>query len=531
MTINNVSLETEVKSPLSKEIFSQNIQLSNFLIAKGVSDAIRTSFGPHGMDKVVVSDKEILITNDGATIMKNANFEHPIAKLLFNVAESQDSEVGDGTTSVVILSGSLLGASLNLIRRGISQSKLIQFLGVFLDETKKILIKIAIPVNLKNSNALYNAACTALESKVISSYCHILAPLAVKSILYLFDKNQGSNIDLKRIRLIKKKGGTIEQTEFIDGVAIDYPAIKSYGGPTKIIRAKIGLVQFPLSSPNTDLESVLVIENYAHMDKLLKEEKQLIISLCRKIKSTGCNVILQQKSILRDSINEFAIQILSQMKIMLVKDIDRKDFSFISEALGCSPIVDIETFSSDKLGFANHVEERSFNAQKVIIFKGIQTRKSKFVTILLRSSNKHLLEETERSFHDALCVMRSIIRRRFLVTGGGAMEIEVSLSLKQYGKTLTGINSYCFNAFAHSLEIIPYTLCENAGLEPIEIISRIKRYHLNGKKTIGINTRRGILGNMIKENIISPLLIATSIFNMSVEFAAQLLKIDKIIEI
>jgi len=291
------------------------------------------------------------------------------------------------------------------------------------------------------------------------------------------------------------------------------------------------LVQFPLSSPNTDLESVLVIENYAHMDKLLKEEKQLIISLCRKIKSTGCNVILQQKSILRDSINEFAIQILSQMKIMLVKDIDRKDFSFISEALGCSPIVDIETFSSDKLGFANHVEERSFNAQKVIIFKGIQTRKSKFVTILLRSSNKHLLEETERSFHDALCVMRSIIRRRFLVTGGGAMEIEVSLSLKQYGKTLTGINSYCFNAFAHSLEIIPYTLCENAGLEPIEIISRIKRYHLNGKKTIGINTRRGILGNMIKENIISPLLIATSIFNMSVEFAAQLLKIDKIIEI
>lgn len=253
--------------------------------------------------------------------------------------------------------------------------------------------------------------------------------------------------------------------------------------------------------------------------------------MCRKIKSTGCNVILQQKSILRDSINDFATQILSQMKIMLVKDIDRKDFSFISEALSCVPIVDIETFSSDKLGLVGDVEERNFNSQKVIFFKGIQKKHSKFVTILLRSSNKHLLDETERSFHDALCVMRSIIRRRFLVTGGGAMEIEVSLSLKQYGKTLTGINSYCFSAFAHSLEIIPYTLCENAGLEPIEIISRIKRYHLNGKKTIGINTRRGILGNMIKENIISPLLIATSIFNMSVEFASQLLKIDKIIEI
>jgi len=309
--MNKVSLQTNVKSLPSNEMFNQNIQISNFLIAKGVSDAIRTSFGPHGMDKVIVSNKEILITNDGATIMKNANFEHPIAKLLFNVAESQDSEVGDGTTSVVILSGSFLGASLNLIRRGISQSKLIQFLDIFLNETKKILIDIAIPVNLKNTNALYNAACTALESKVISSYCHILAPLAVKSILFLIDKNQGSNVDLKKIKVIKKKGGTIEQTEFIDGIALDYPVIKTYGGPTKITGAKIALIQFSLCSPNTDLESTLVIENYAQMDKLLKEEKQFIISLCRKIKSTGCNVILQQKSILRDSINDFATQILS----------------------------------------------------------------------------------------------------------------------------------------------------------------------------------------------------------------------------
>jgi len=177
------------------------------------------------------------------------------------------------------------------------------------------------------------------------------------------------------------------------------------------------------------------------------------------------------------------------------------------------------------------IEEKNYNGQKVLVFKGVQNPRVKSSTILIRSSNKHLLEETERSLHDALCVMRSIIRRRFLITGGGAMEIEVALSLKQYGKTLTGINSYCFNAFAHSLEIIPYTLCENAGLEPIEIISRMKKYHLNGKKTIGINTRRGILGNMIKENIISPLLVATSIFNMSVEFAIQLLKIDSIIEI
>ena len=188
----------------SKEISEKNVKISNFLIAKGVSDAIRTSLGPHGMDKIIISEKEILITNDGATIMKNAKFEHPVAKLLSSVSESQDSEVGDGTTSVIILSGSLLGASLNLIRRGITGNKLSSCLGCFLDETKKILLKIAIPIDLKNSNALYNAACTSLESKVVSSHCHILAPIAVKSILSILDRKHSFNVDLKRIKIIKK---------------------------------------------------------------------------------------------------------------------------------------------------------------------------------------------------------------------------------------------------------------------------------------------------------------------------------------
>jgi len=521
----------QTKRLLPVEVYNNNIQTSNFLIAKKVADAIRTSLGPHGMDKIIVSDKELLITNDGATIMKNSKFEHPIAKLLVNVSESQDSEVGDGTTSVIILSGSILGASLNLMKRGIPRNRLTTCLAVFLNETKKILLKIAIPINLKNSPALYNAACTALESKVISSYCHILAPLAVQAVMLISNNKKSFNLDLKKIKLIKKIGGTVEQSELINGIAIDYPVIKSHGGPSKISNAKVALIQFSISSPTTETENLLVIENYSHMDKMLKEEKQLIISFCKKIKSTGCNVVLMQKSILKDSICELAIQILSQMKIMLVRDIELEEISFISDSLGCVPITDIETFSNDKLGVVKNVEEKNYNGQKIVVFRGIQNQDIRSATIILRGSNKHLLEETERSIHDALCVMRSMIRRRFLVTGGGAMEIEISLSIKQYAKTITGLNSYCFNAFANSLEIIPYTLCENAGLEPIEIISRIKKHHLNGKKTIGVNTRKGILSNMIKENIISPLLVATSIFSMSVEFTIQLLKIDNIIEI
>jgi len=183
-------------------------------------------------------------------------------------------------------------------------------------------LRAAIPINIKNSSALYNTACTALESKVVSSYCHILAPLVVESVLLILNEKKSFNLDIKRIKLIKKIGGTIEQTELINGIAIDYPVIKSYGGPDKIHDAKVGILQFPLAPPSTETENLLVIENYSHMDKMLKEEKQIVISFCRKIVSTGCNVILLQKSILKDSICDLAIQILSQMKIMLIRDID-----------------------------------------------------------------------------------------------------------------------------------------------------------------------------------------------------------------
>jgi T-complex protein 1 subunit delta len=507
-----------------------SIQYSNFLMIKSVSDAIRTSLGPHGMDKAIISDNEILITNDGATILKNAKFNHPAARLLVEISKSQDAEVGDGTTSVIVLSGSFLGSALNLLKKGIRLSNITDSFEICLRKAKNHLLKIALPIDITNKEFLYHTAYTALESKVLLSHSHIFAPLAVESILNIIDVENSIDVNLKNVRILKKIGGTIEKSQLLDGLGIDYACVKSYGSPCKIHNAKVGIIQFCINSPTTSTENVVVVENYSSMDKLLRDEKQIIIGICRKIKATGCNVLLIQKNIMKDSVTDFALETLSKLKIMIVKDIERMDVDFISQALGAIPIPDIELFSYEKLAKVDSVEEKNYCNEKATLFKGIKFPKNKTNTIIIRSSNYLLLEEAERSFHDALCVIRSIIRRRFVIGGGGSVEMEISSVLKNYSKTLTGSSSYIIKAFSNSLEIIPYTLSENAGLDPIDVISKLRKFHSTGNKMIGVNARKGIISNVLKDNIISPLLIFTSILNISVEFSVQILKIDDILK-
>jgi T-complex protein 1 subunit delta len=508
----------------------KNIRKSNLYMAKGVSDSIRTSLGPYGMDKGIISDQEILITNDGATILENAIFNHPAAKMLVNVSKSQDSEIGDGTTSVVILSGSFLGSCINLLEKKISPTKISDNFRLCLKLAQESLIRVSLPIDIENENILYQAASTSLESKVISIQSHILSPIAVKSVLKVIDLQTSCDINLKNIRIIKKIGGTIEHTELLDGVGLEYSIVKSYNGPIKIQSAKIAFIQFHISAPITDTENVVIIKNYSSMDRVIREEKQYITGICRKIKSSGCNVLLIQKSIIRDSISSLALQILAEMQIMVIKDINREDLPFITNSFCCSPIADIESMTFEKFGLAECVEEKTYGSEKIIHFRGLKRSNCKTATVVIRSSNKLLLEEAERSFHDALCVIRSIIRRRYLIAGGGSTEIEISFTLKQFSKTITGLDCFCVIAFANSLEVIPYTLSENAGLEPIDVVSRLKKLHSCGNKFAGINVKKGIIENMFQANIVSPLLVLASIINMSVEFVIQLLKIDDMIE-
>ncbi|KAJ8295390.1 Vacuolar protein sorting-associated protein 1 [Rhodotorula toruloides] len=494
------------------------VRLSNLTAAKAVADAVRTSLGPRGMDKMIqTAQGEVVITNDGATILKHMSVLHPAARM--------DIEAGDGTTSVVVLAGSLLGAAEKLLGKGIHPTVIAESFARAAAKVVEYLEDMATPVNLNERDNLLRAATTSLSSKIVSQYSSILAPIAVDSVLRLVTP-ESDNVDLRDIRLVKKVGGTIDDTELMDGVLLNQNVITSAGGPTRIEKAKIGIIQFQLSPPKPDMDNQIVVNDYRQMDKILKEERLYILNLCKAIKKSGCNVLLIQKSILRDAVNELALAYLQKLKIMAIKDVERDEIEFLSRALGCKPISDVEQMTSDKLGEADLVEETSKNGAKFVKVSGIKNPSGKTVSVLCTGANQLVLEESERSLHDALCVVRCLVKKRFLICGGGAPEIEASRLLGQHAQTLKGMEAYCFAAYAEALEVVPTTLAENAGLNPIAMVTELRNRHANGEKTAGINVRKGVISNIVDESVLQPLLVNTSAIQLASETVGLLLRID-----
>lgn len=507
----------------------KDVRASNIIAAKAVADCIRTSLGPKGMDKMITSSTgEVLITNDGATILRQMEVSHPAAKMLVDVSRAQDVEAGDGTTSVVVLAGAFLTAAENLLEKGIHPSQISESWLLASNEAEKILKSIAIPTDLSNRESLIQSAVTSLNSKVVSDNSTQLAPLAVDAVLRVIDPATATNVDLNLVRIVKKVGGTIEDTELVEGLVFDQGVSHSAGGPTLINGAKIGLIQFCLSAPKTNMENSVIVEDYQQIDRLLKEERKYILNLLKPIIKSGCNVLLIQKSILRDAVNDLALHYLAQKKIMVIKDIERNDIEFIANTLGCQPVADSEGFDAKKLGSADLVEEVGTSGGKIVKVTGVQN-KGKTVTVLVRGSNRMLLDEADRSVHDALCVIRSLVKQRFLMVGGGSPEIETSLRLAKYGAELGGIHGYCIAAYARALDIIPYTLSENAGLSPINMVTELRRRHVNGEKTMGINVRSGTITDMLEEKVLQPLLVSTSAIKLATECVRMILKIDDIV--
>ncbi|KAJ3099730.1 T-complex protein 1 subunit delta, partial [Phlyctochytrium bullatum] len=358
----------------------------------------------------------------------------------------------------------------------------------------------------------------------------LLSPIAVDAVLKVIDPATAVNVDLKNIRLVKKVGGTIDDTELVDGLVLTQSVIKSAGGPTRIEKAKIALVQFQLSPPKPDMENQIVVNDYRQMDKILKEERQYILEMCKKIKKAGCNVILIQKSILRDAVNDLSLHFLSKLKILVVKDIERDEVEFICNSTGCKPIADIESFTEDKLGTADCVEEVESAGAKVVKFSGVR-HICKTVSVLIHGANALVLEEAERSLHDALCVIRCLVKKKALIAGGGAPEIELSQRLSEYAKSLKGMEAYCFQAFAEALEVIPITLAENAGLNPIGIVTELRKRHADGEKAAGINVRKGSISNILEENVVQPLLVSVSAIELASETVKLIMKIDDIVAV
>eukprot|EP00455_Lapot_gusevi_P002658 TRINITY_DN1108_c0_g1_i2.p1 TRINITY_DN1108_c0_g1~~TRINITY_DN1108_c0_g1_i2.p1 ORF type:complete len:542 (+),score=212.51 TRINITY_DN1108_c0_g1_i2:61-1686(+) len=509
----------------------KDVRMSNIIAAKGVADAIRTSLGPKGMDKMITSSSgETIITNDGATILNKIEVAHPAAKMLVSLSKAQDVEAGDGTTTVSVMAGSLLSACQNLMNKGIHPSIISESFQLALDKAEDVLKSVAIPVDLADRESLIQAAVTSLNSKVVSANSAQLAPIAVDAVLRVIDPATATNVDLHDVRVVKKLGGTVEDITLVDGLVFNQRASSSAGGPTRMENAKIGLIQFCLSAPKTDMENNVVISNYQQMDRILKEERKYILNMVKQISKTGCNVLLIQKSILRDAVNDLSLHFLAKQKIMVVKDIERDEIEFISKTLGCVPIASLDAFTPENLGSAAVVEEVETSEGKVVQVTGVRNP-GRTVSILVRGSNHLMLEEADRSLHDALCVVRCLVKQKFLIAGGGAPEMAIAVALSRYAKSLTGQQSYCVKAFADALEIIPYTLAENAGLHPIAIVTELRKRHAAGDKFAGINVRRSCITNILEENVIQPLLVNLSALNLATECVRMILKIDDIVAV
>lgn len=512
---------------------ANDVRLSNIVAAKSVADAIRTSLGPRGMDKMIQKgDGEVLITNDGATILSQLQVFHPTAQMLVQLSKSQDIEAGDGTTGICVIAGALLQACSELLSKGIHPTMIAEAFKLSARKAQEILISVAKPVDLSDRESVLDAVNTCLSSKVVHNNADVLAPIAVDAVLGVIDPLTAVNVDLNDVKIVKQVGGTMDDTELVRGLVLERSAKGASGGPTKIENAKIALIQFCLSAPKTDMENNVVVSDYAAMDRILREERKYILNQCKKIKKWGCNVLLIQKSILRDAYNDLSLHFLAKLDIMVVTDIERNDVDFICRTLNVQPIAHIDHFSAEKMGSCALAQEVTIagSSSKVVKFTDI-VNMGPTITILMRGSNRMVLDEADRSIHDALCVVRSLVKKRFLIGGGGAPEAECALRLTQWAKTLPGVQSYCARAFAEALEIIPYTLAENAGINPIAMVTELRNRHNQGDFAGGINVRNGTISDMWAEKIVQPLLVNTSEIQLATECVGMILKIDDLIPV
>lgn len=470
-------------------------------------------------------------------MLKDMSFMHPAAKMLVDLANAQDIEAGDGTTSVVIIAGSLLGAAERLLGKGIHPTVISESFQRASARAVKILEDMSTPINLADRKTLLKAASTSLSSKIVSQEPK-LAPMAVDAVLRTIP-NQASNVDLRNIRILKKAGGVIDDSEMVDGLVLSQQAIKSAGGPTRIEKAKIGLIQFQLSPPKPDMENQIVVNDYRQMDKILKEERTYLLNMVKKIKKAKCNVLLIQKSILRDAVNDLSLHFLYKLGILCVKDIERDEVEFICKSTGCKPIADIDSFTEDKLGTAELVEEVSHLGSRYTKVSGVKYSNPtapRTVSIVARGANPLILDEAERSLHDAMCVVRCLVKKRALLPGGGAPEMAVSTQLAQVSSTMNYPDTICFKAFADALEVVPVTLAENAGLNSIKVVTELRARHAKGETNVGVSIKRGGVGVMggegkesaSEEGVMQPLLVSTSAIELASETVKMILRIDDI---
>ena len=498
-------------------------QLNNIMVAKIISETMRSSLGPRGMDKMLVdSFGDVTITNDGATILKEMDVEHPVAKMLVEVAKAQDAEVGDGTTTVVVLAGELLAKAEELIEKEVHPALIIEGYKKAARKALEIYDKIAIPVSPTDKEILKKIAKTSMASKLVSEEAEYLSEIAVEAVLRVAEKvNDQWRVDLDNIKIEKKEGQSLRDTKLIDGIVLDKEIV--HRGMPKIVHdAKIALLDAPLEIEKTEFDAKLHIESPEQMKAFMEQEEKMLKEMVEKIAAAGANVVLCQKGI-----DDMAQHFLARKGILAVRRIKKSDVEKIARATGARIITRIEEIAPKDLGKAKLVEERKVGEDRMVFIEQCENPKS--ITILIRGGTKRLVDEAERSIKDALNVIKDVVVEGRVVAGGGAPEMEVSLGLRDYARTLAGKEQLAVEKFAEALEIVPAQLAENAGLDPIEMIVALRAEHKEGKKWMGINVFDRKVDDMYKLDVVEPVLVKKQVIKSAVEAAAMILKIDDVI--
>jgi len=499
-------------------------QRNNIMAARIIAEAIKTTLGPRGMDKMLISGMgDIKITNDGAVILKEIDVEHPAAKMMVEVAKTQDDMVGDGTTTAVILAGELLGKAEDLLDQKIHPTVVVSGYRKAFQKAEEVLQKIGILVDIEDRETLRKVAVTSMASKVVGEVRQHLAKIAVDAVKQIVEhRGEKNTADIDNIQIIKKEGKSLADTELIQGIILDKEVVHP-GMPKRIEKAKIALINAALEVKKTEISAEIRIREPTQMKAFLDQENRMLKDMVEKVKKAGANVLICQKGI-----DDLAQHFLAKEGIMAARRAKESDMEKLAKATGGRIINNLDDLKAKDLGEAGLVEERKIGNDKMVFIEKCKDPKS--VSVLIRAGLEKMIDEAERAIHDALSVVADVIEHNKVVAGGGAVEAEIAKELRGYATKVGGREQLAIEAFADSAEAIPKTLAENAGLNTIDILVALRSAHQKKKGyTMGVDVSSGGVTNMLEKGVIEPVWVKQQALKSATEVASMILRIDDVI--
>jgi len=503
----------------------RDAQKNNIAAAKLVAELVKTSLGPRGLDKMLVDSLgDVTITNDGATILKEIDAQHPAAKMMVEISKTIDTEVGDGTTSSVIFAGALLEKAEKLLEKDVHSTVIIDGYEAASARALELLGELAKVIKPDDRESLIKIAKTSMQSKLVSEDSVPLSKLVVDAILKIVEiDGDKHSVDLDNLKVEKKAGGSIDDTSLINGIVLDKEIVHS-GMTTKIEKARIALVNAALEVEKTEMSAEIRISDPTQMQQFLEEENKMLKSMVDKIHSIGANVLICQKGI-----DDIAQHYLSKHGILSVRRVKESDMTKLAKATSGRISTNLDDISANDLGSAEIVQQKKVESDKWVFIEGCKNPRS--VTVLIRGGSQRVVDEVDRSLHDALMVVKDVVEKPSIVAGGGSPEAYLSTELNEWAGSYDGREQLAMKQYAEAFETIPLTIAENAGMDPIDTIIALRANQSSGKQTMGINAKEGKIGNMFSLDIVEPLAVKEQIIKSATEAACMILRIDDVIAV